>query len=176
MIFGIGLVALLAALNIKGTEESSRLNLVLAIADLATQIVLVGIGIVLVLDPDLLVSQVDLGHRPDLGRLRARDRGRDDRLHGNRDDLEHGRGGPQDAARTIPRAVKLVVLAVIGLYALLPVIALSAMPVREADGEFTTELGTKFADDPVLGIVAEPRARRRDDRGRSRSTSGSSPR
>ncbi|MDP9188151.1 MAG: universal stress protein, partial [Actinomycetota bacterium] len=40
------------------------------------------------------------------------------------------------------------------LYALLPVIALSAMPVEQgANGEFTTELGTTFADDPVLGIV-----------------------
>jgi basic amino acid/polyamine antiporter, APA family len=46
------------------------------------------------------------------------------------------------------------VLAVIGLYALLPVIALSAMPVEQRrNGEFTTDLGTKFADDPVLGIV-----------------------
>jgi basic amino acid/polyamine antiporter, APA family len=47
-----------------------------------------------------------------------------------------------------------VVLAVVGLYALLPAIALSAIPVVEgANGEFTTELATTFADDPVLGIV-----------------------
>ena len=45
-------------------------------------------------------------------------------------------------------------LAVFGLYALLPLIALSAMPVtQDAAGEYTTELGTTFADDPVLGIV-----------------------
>ena len=37
VIFGIGLLVLLAALNVKGTEESARLNLVLAVADLATQ-------------------------------------------------------------------------------------------------------------------------------------------
>ena len=47
-----------------------------------------------------------------------------------------------------------MVAAVVGLYALLPAIALSAMPVTQgADGEFTTALGTEFADDPVLGIV-----------------------
>ena len=45
VIFAIGLVALLAALNVKGTEESAKLNLVLATADLLTQIVLVGIGL-----------------------------------------------------------------------------------------------------------------------------------
>ena len=60
----------------------------------------------------------------------------------------------RDAKRTVPRGVGLTVIAVIGLYALLPAIALSAMPVtRGADGEYTTELGTTYADDPVLGIV-----------------------
>ena len=47
-----------------------------------------------------------------------------------------------------------VVLAVVGLYALLPTIALSAMPVtQDAAGDFTTELATVSKDDPVLGIV-----------------------
>jgi APA family basic amino acid/polyamine antiporter len=59
----------------------------------------------------------------------------------------------RDAPRTVPRGVGLTVLAVLGLYALLPLIALSAMPVHEVGGHFTTDLGTKFADDPVLGIV-----------------------
>src|SRR5919197_1257504 len=63
----IVLVTVLAALNIKGTEESSRLNLVLAIGDLCTQIVLVGIGIALVLSPDILVNNVHLGVAPTWG-------------------------------------------------------------------------------------------------------------
>src|SRR6188768_1709109 len=50
-----------AALNIRGTEESAKLNLILAIADLATQVVLVGIGLVLVLSPSILVDNVHLG-------------------------------------------------------------------------------------------------------------------
>jgi basic amino acid/polyamine antiporter, APA family len=36
---------------------------------------------------------------------------------------------------------------------LIPAVALSAMPVVERGGEFTTALGTTFADDPILGIV-----------------------
>ena len=67
VIFGIGLLACLALLNVRGTEESARLNLVLAVADLATQVVLVVIGLLLVLNPDLLVSQVDLGTAPTWG-------------------------------------------------------------------------------------------------------------
>jgi APA family basic amino acid/polyamine antiporter len=152
VVFGIALVAALAALNIKGTEESSRLNLVLAIADLLTQVALVVIGMVLVLDPDLLVSQVELGVAPTwtdfalgiaVGMI----------AYTGIETISNMAEEARDAPRTIPRAVQLVVLAVIGLYALLPIIALSAMPVVERGGEFTTDLGTKFADDPVLGIV-----------------------
>ena len=59
-------VAVLAALNIRGLEESAKLNLVLAVIDLATQVLLVLVGLVLVLDPSLLVDQVHLGTAPDL--------------------------------------------------------------------------------------------------------------
>jgi APA family basic amino acid/polyamine antiporter len=149
---GIVLIALLAALNVKGTQESSRLNLVLAIADLLTQIVLVVIGIALVLDPDILVENVDLGVAPTWG---------DAALgvavgmiaYTGIETISNMAEEARDTARTIPNGTGLVVLAVLGLYFLLPVIALSAMPVTESGGEFTTELGTTYADDPVLGIV-----------------------
>ena len=151
--FGIGLVALLAALNVKGSEESARLNFVLAIADLLTQIVLVGIGLILVFDPELLVQQVDLGVAPTWG----------DFLLGiavgmvaytGIETISNMSEEARDAKRTIPHGVGATVIAVVGLYAFLPAIALSAMPVtQDAGGEYTTELGTTFADDPVLGIV-----------------------
>jgi len=58
------------------------------------------------------------------------------------------------AARTVPRSVGLTVIAVLGLYLLIPVVALSAMPVtQDAAGHYTTALGTEFANDPILGIV-----------------------
>jgi len=60
----------------------------------------------------------------------------------------------RDAKRTIPRGVGATVIAVVGLYAFLPAIALSAMPVtQDASGAYSTELATTYADDPVLGIV-----------------------
>jgi basic amino acid/polyamine antiporter, APA family len=152
--FGIGLVAVLALINIKGTEESARLNLVLAIADLLTQVVLVIIGLAIVFDPDLLVSQIDLGVAPSWG----------DFLLGiavgmvaytGIETISNMAEEARDASRTIPRGVGATVIAVVGLYAFLPAIALSAMPVTEsANGEFSTALGTTYADDPVLGIVA----------------------
>ncbi len=153
VIFGFGLIAALAMLNIKGTEESARLNLVLAVADLLTQIVLVIIGLALVFNADLLVSQVDLGTVPSwsdfalgiaVGMV----------AYTGIETISNMAEEARDPSRTIPRGTLYVVLAVVGLYALLPAIALSAMPVVEgANGEFTTELATTFADDPVLGIV-----------------------
>jgi APA family basic amino acid/polyamine antiporter len=151
---GVVLIALLAMLNVKGTQESARLNFVLAIADLATQIVLVGIGLALVFDPSTLVDNVHLGVAPTWG----------DALLGIAVGMVAYTGietisnmaeeARKPFAKTIPRGVGGVVAAVIGLYALLPAIALSAMPVTQnAAGDYTTALGTKFADDPVLGIV-----------------------
>ncbi len=152
VIGGIILIAGLAVLNVRGTEESARLNLVLAVADLATQVLLVLIGLVLVLDPALLVEQVDLGVAPTWS----------DALLGiavgmvaytGIETISNMAEEAKDAETTIPRGVGLVVAAVIGLYALLPIIALSAMPVTQDGGTYTTELATTYADDPVLGIV-----------------------
>ena len=153
VIFGVGLVALLALLNIKGTEESARLNLVLAIADLLTQVVLVIIGIAVVLDPDLLVAQIDLGVAPTWGDF-ALGIAVGMVAYTGIETISNMAEEARDAARTIPRGVGAVVVAVVGLYALLPAIALSAMPVTQsANGNYSTDLGTRFADDPVLGIV-----------------------
>jgi basic amino acid/polyamine antiporter, APA family len=153
VIAGIVLVGLLAALNIKGTEESSRLNLALAIGDLFTQIVLVGIGIALVLSPDILVNNVHLGVAPTWGDF-ALGIAVGMIAYTGIETISNMSEEARDAPRTIPRGVGLTVVAVLVLYVLIPIVALSAMPVtQDAAGHYSTVLGTKFADDPVLGIV-----------------------
>ena len=150
---GIVVVAILAALNVKGTEESSRLNLILAIGDLCTQIILVGIGIVLVFSPDILVNNVHLGVAPSWGDF-ALGIAVGMIAYTGIETISNMSEEARDAPRTIPRGVGLVVIAVLVLYVLIPVVALSAMPVTQnAAGHYSTVLGTKFADDPVLGIV-----------------------
>jgi len=150
---GIAIVVFLAALNVKGTQESSRLNLILAIGDVATQIVLVGIGMVLVFSPDILVNNVHLGVAPTWGDF-ALGIAVGMIAYTGIETISNMSEEARDAPRTIPRGVGLVVIAVIGLYALIPVVALSAMPVTQnAAGHYSTVLGTKFASDPVLGIV-----------------------
>src|SRR6266436_1996474 len=57
IIGGLVTILLLGALNIRGLGESAKLNLVLAVTDLCTQVLLVVVGFVLVLNPSLLVDQ-----------------------------------------------------------------------------------------------------------------------
>jgi basic amino acid/polyamine antiporter, APA family len=153
IIGGIVLIALLAALNVKGTKESARFNLILAIADLLTQIALVVIGIALVLNADTLVDNVHFGVAPTWGDF-ALGIAVGMIAYTGIETISNMAEEARDADRTVPRGTGLTVLAVLGLYVLLPVIALSAMPVtQDASGNFSTELGTTFADDPVLGIV-----------------------
>src|ERR1700761_6570924 len=154
IIAGAVLIVLLALINIRGTEESARLNLVLAVADLATQVVLVGIGIVLVLSPQVLIDNIHLGVAPSwsdfalgiaVGMI----------AYTGIETISNMSEEAKEATKTVPPAAGLVVAAVLGLYLLIPIVALSAMPVvHDAVGSgYHTQLGTKYADDPILGIV-----------------------
>jgi APA family basic amino acid/polyamine antiporter len=61
----------------------------------------------------------------------------------------------RDYGKTIPRAMGGVVVAVFAIYAFLPAVALSALPV--VDGETSLALSKEeggYADDPILGVVA----------------------
>ena len=80
------------------TQESARLNLVLAVVDFATQLLLLALGVFLVLTSTTLIDNVHLGVAPTWSDFLALDHRRDDLLHGDRDDLEHGRGGARPRA------------------------------------------------------------------------------
>ena len=152
IIGGIVLIAALALLNIKGTQESARLNLVLAIGDLATQVLLVIVGMILVFSPDTLIGNLDLGVAPTWGDF-ALGIALGMIAYTGIETISNMSEEAIEPEKSIPRGTAYVVAAVIGLYALLPIIALSAMPVTQGPDGYTTELGTKFAGDPVLGIV-----------------------
>jgi APA family basic amino acid/polyamine antiporter len=163
---GLIVVVLLAALNIRGLGESAKLNFVLAILDLSTQILLVGLGAVLVLNPHLLIAQVHLGSVPSwkelifalsLAML----------AYTGIETVANMAEEARDPGTQVPKAVNLVVLAVLGVYAGISVIALSALPVIHhgvgyspaLHESFTspghaTALGGFFQNDPVLGIVS----------------------
>lgn len=153
IIAGIVLVGGLALLNIRGTQESTKLNIALVSVDILTATLLMGLGLAMVFDPELLVSQVKLGVAPSWGDFALGIAIGMIAYTGIETISNMAEEARKPIDETVTRAVVAVVCAVIGLYAVLPAIALSAMPVVEQGGQYTTELATTYRDNPVLGVV-----------------------
>jgi len=150
---GIVVIVILALVNVVGVKESAGLNVFLALADFLTQVMLVVVGIVLVLSPDTLVNNVDFGTYPTVGDfLVAIPVGMV--AYTGIETISNMAEEARDYGTTIPRGMAGVVAAVIAIYAFLPSVALSAMPVE--DGKTLLALSKEeggFADDPILGVV-----------------------
>jgi APA family basic amino acid/polyamine antiporter len=150
---GIVVVVLLVAINVVGVKESAGLNVFLAVADFLTQVVLVAVGVVLVLSPETLVQNVDFGVSPTLSEfLIAIPVGMV--AYTGIETISNMAEEARDYGRTIPRGMGAVVAAVVAIYALLPSVALSALPVESG----TTLLALDeeqggYAGDPILGVV-----------------------
>jgi APA family basic amino acid/polyamine antiporter len=151
---GIVVVAVLGVLNIVGLRESAGVNVFLAVADFLTQLALVVVGLVLVFSPDTLVNNVDFGVSPTVTDfLIAIPVGMV--AYTGIETISNMAEEARDYGRTIPQGIGGVVVAVFAIYAFLPAVALSAMPVR--DGETLLAQSKEdggYADDPVLGVVA----------------------
>src|SRR3954468_8399483 len=148
VIGGIVVVTVLATVNVVGAKESAGLNIFLALADFATQVILVVVGLVLVFSPNILVHNVDFGTHPTISNfLIAIPVGMV--AYTGIETISNMAEEAKDFAHTIPRGIGAVVIAVVAIYAFLPSVALLAMPV--VDGK--TALATTYAGDPVLGVV-----------------------
>jgi basic amino acid/polyamine antiporter, APA family len=152
VIGGLVVVIALAALNIRGIGESAKLNFVLAIADLTTQVLIIILGASLILKPSLLVHQVQLGTTPNwshtifalsLAML----------AYTGIETVSNMAEEASDPGRDVPRAVNFILIAVLGVYAGMTVVALSALPVHGHGAHAFTQLGGKYQADPVLGII-----------------------
>jgi APA family basic amino acid/polyamine antiporter len=150
---GVLVIALLALINVRGLGESANLNIALAVLDLLTQAALVGLGAVLVLHPDTLVNQVHLGLAPTWSQLIFAV-SISMLAYTGIETVSNMAEEARDPGEQVPKAVNLVLIAVLGIYAGISVIALSALPVTQHAGHYATALGTTYADDPVLGIVS----------------------
>ncbi len=151
---GIAVIALLALVNIRGLGESAKLNIGLAVLDLFTQVALVGLGTVMVLHPSLLVDQVHLGTAPSLSQLIFAV-SISMLAYTGIETVSNMAEEARDPGEQVPKAVNLVLIAVLGIYAGISIVALSALPVTQnAAGHYSTALGTTYSDDPVLGIVS----------------------
>jgi APA family basic amino acid/polyamine antiporter len=155
--FGIFVIGVLSAINIVGVRESAGVNVALAVTDFLTQLLLVLAGLFLVFSPQILIDNIHLGTAPTwtdflvaipIGMI----------AYTGIETISNMAEEAREERKTVPAAIKRVVIAVFAIYALLPAVALSALPVHCVDGKCQTLLGLPeskggFAGDPVLGVV-----------------------
>jgi basic amino acid/polyamine antiporter, APA family len=156
IVIGIGLAWLLVGLNIVGVQEAARLNILLAVIDFATQLLLVALGFFLILSPHILLHNVHLGVAPSWSAfLLAIPVGMI--AYTGIETVSNLAEEARDPVRTIPKSISWVAIAVFAIYFTLPWVALSAMPVVHHGSHYVTQLGQDpphgFKNDPVLGLV-----------------------
>ncbi len=152
-IIGIVIVMTLAYVNIRGIQASSRLNIILVMIDLLTQITIAVLALLLVVNIPTLIQNIHWGVAPTTNQF----------LFGisismiaytGIETVSNLGSETKNPGKSIPRAVILVFIAVFILWALLSMAALSAYPVYQgADGQWMTDLTQRFLNDPILGIA-----------------------
>jgi APA family basic amino acid/polyamine antiporter len=159
IIGGCLVIAVLGAINVFGAKESTGVNVLLAVVDFLTQVLLVIVGAVLVLSPHTLVDNVHFGTAPTwkdfvlsipIGML----------AYTGIETVSNMSEEAKDESKTIPAAINRVRIAVFTIYFTLPAVALSALPVERVDGRYITKLGLTeeqggYAGDPILGVVKQ---------------------
>jgi len=158
--FAVGLIAVLALVNVRGVRDAVTVNLVLAVVDFLSQLGIVIVGFFLVFEPDLLARNLEFfGTAPTWDQLLLAIPVGTVAYTGI-ETISNMAGEASDSDRTIPGAIRRVMIAVFAIYFTLPAIALSALPVRcdEAGESCRTLLGVAadeggYATDPIVGIV-----------------------
>src|SRR5256885_10460969 len=155
---GAIVIAILVLLNIVGIKEAARVNILLAVVDFATQLLLVVLGFALIFSPHLVFhANLHWGVAPTWGHfflaipiaMIA---------YTGIETVSNLAEEARDPPRDIPRSISWVAAAVFAIYFTLPLIALSALPVEKAGHGYRTLLGLPpekggFKNDPVLGLV-----------------------
>jgi APA family basic amino acid/polyamine antiporter len=155
---GVIVVVLLVLLNIVGIREAARLNILLAVLDFGTQLLLVVVGFALVFNPHVVFSaNLHWGVAPTWSQfflaipiaMIA---------YTGIETVSNLAEEARDPPRDIPRSITWVAGAVFAIYFTLPMIALSALPVEKTVNGYQTLLGLGpgeggFKNDPVLGLV-----------------------
>jgi basic amino acid/polyamine antiporter, APA family len=125
---GIVVTVALVIVNVIGLKEAARLNIVLALLDLVTQLMIVAIALILLLEPRILIEQVHWGIAPTWKQL----------LLGlaigtvaytGIETVSNMAEEANDPGRDVPRAINWIIVVVMVVYIGMPLAGLSAMEV-----------------------------------------------
>jgi len=154
---GAVVILILVGLNIVGVQEAAKLSITLAVIDFATQVLLVILGFALVFSPSILKANIYWGVAPTWSNLAIAVPVAMLAYTGV-ETVSNLAEEARQPERSVPDAYKLVAAAVFAIYFTLPLIALSALPVKMINGQLTTLLALPpeeggYANDPILGLV-----------------------
>jgi APA family basic amino acid/polyamine antiporter len=155
VIGGVTVVLMLVLLNVIGIRETTLLNIILALVDLLTQVLLMSVGAFLLFNWHTIIENLRPALAPtphqflygiSIGMI----------AYTGIETISNMAEEVRNPAKAVPRAIGLVFLAVIVMYTGLPLVALSAMPVtmNHDTGQPTTTLVSQYKEDPVLGIAS----------------------
>ena len=145
-------IAILVVLNIIGIKEAASLNVVLALLDLGTQVLIMLIALVLLLEPKILIDQIQWGVAPTWSQF----------LYGlamgtvaytGIETISNMAEEAHSPGRDVPRSMNFVIIAVLVVYIGMPLAALSAMNVGANTVPVDPTTGKTV---PVQVVPAEP--------------------
>jgi APA family basic amino acid/polyamine antiporter len=141
---GVVVILVLVVINVIGIKEAARLNIILAVADLGTQVLIMVIGMLLLFAPRLLIDQVELWTSPTLTQfIYAISIGTI--AYTGIETISNMSEEAANPDRDVPRAINMVLVTVIVVYIGMSLVALSAMPVGS----------NEFRVDPATGYVEQ---------------------
>ncbi|MGH7861454.1 MAG: APC family permease [Candidatus Dormibacteraceae bacterium] len=150
------LVVALMVVNVVGIQESSLINLVLALLDLATQVVLVILGLTLLLNVRTVISNVHFGVAPTWGNFLASISLAMVTFTGI-ETISNMSEEVKNPGKNVPRATLFVIIAVLIVSSFLPTVGMSVFPIHldPHSHQFVTDLASaQWKNDPVSGIVS----------------------
>jgi APA family basic amino acid/polyamine antiporter len=140
----MGIVFFLMAMNVLGIKETSFINISAAVLDITTQIALVVIGFILLFDPVVLFSRI-VENWPSAENL-VFGIALASIAYTGIETMSQMAEETRQPAKRVPRALIMMIVAVLVIFAGISLVSLSAMTPQE--------LASDWARDPVAGIAA----------------------
>jgi APA family basic amino acid/polyamine antiporter len=147
-IAGVALIAAIAAVRITRRARLYRFALVVAIVDLATQLLLVGLGMALLFSPDALTRGTDLGSAPSWHEI-AFALPLAFLAYTGLETVANLAEETRRPGRDLPRSLFSGVVVVVGIYVAIALVGLSAFPPENGE----TALAGEWLRAPLMGIV-----------------------
>jgi len=140
----MGIVLFLMAINVIGIKQTSFLNIGAAIIDITTQVALVVIGFILLFDPVVLFNRI-IDNWPSAENL-VFGIALASIAYTGIETMSQMAGETRKPEKRVPRALIMMIVAVLVIFAGISLVSLSAMTPQE--------LASEWARDPVAGIAA----------------------